>query len=149
MFLSPAFLWTVLGLLLIGAEMFTSGFVVFFFGLGALVTGFLSLAVPPVGDSAVFQGVVWIVSTVLSFRFLRKRFTGIFKGTVLDRQTDKDVGQSAVVIEAITPDKPGRVKYQGTSWKAVSYTETFEVGEIVDIVKEDSLTFTVSRHLEL
>ncbi len=146
MIFSPPFLWTLLGLLFIGAEMAVTGFVVFFFGVGALTTGILSAVVPGLSGNYILQGILWIVSTVLSFGFFRKKFTKIFKGTVLNRENDRDVGQSAVVIEAIGPDKPGRVRYQGTSWKAVSYTETFDPGEKVDIIKEDNLTFVVTKH---
>lgn len=146
MLFNPAFLWTLLGLLLIGAEMFIPGFVIFFFGIGAVVTGILSVFIPGIAGSFMSQGVVWIISTILSFSFFRKKFTKIFKGTILNRNTDKDLGEAAVVIEEITPDKPGRVRYQGTSWKAVSYIEKFDVGETVDIVKEESLTFIVSKH---
>ena len=146
MFWSPPFLWAVLGLILIGAEMVVSGFVIFFFGVGALTTALLSALLPGLSGNYILQGVVWIVSSILSFGFFRKKFTKIFRGTVLDRDTDKDVGQSAVVIEAIGPDKPGRVRYQGTSWKAVSYTENFDPGEKVDIIKEDNLTFIVTKH---
>ncbi len=146
MFLSPPFIWAVLGLILIGAEMAVSGFVIFFFGVGALVTGLFSAVIPGLSGSYILQGIVWIISTVLSFGFFRKKFKKIFKGTVLGRETDKDVGHSAVVIEAIGPDKPGRVRYQGTSWKAVSYTEKFDPGDKVDIIKEDNLTFIVTKH---
>ncbi len=146
MFLSPSFLWIFLGLLLTGAEMLVSGFVIFFFGIGALTTGILSALVPGLSENYILQGIIWIGSSVLSFGFFRKRFAKIFKGTILNRENDRDVGQSAVVIEAIEPDKPGRVRYQGTSWKAVSYTETFDPGEKVDIIKEDNLTFIVTKH---
>ena len=145
MFLNPAFLWTLLGLLLIGAEMFIPGFVVFFFGVGAVLTGIFSAALPPVAGNFTLQGVIWIVSTLLSFRIFRKKFAAIFKGTILNRERDDDVGESAVVIEPITPEAPGRVRYQGTSWKAVSYTEEFDIGQRVDIVKEENLTFIVSK----
>ncbi len=143
---NPAFFWALLGLLFIGGEMFISGFVIFFFGAGALVTALLSALFPVVSASYILQGFIWILSTVISFGFFRKKFARIFKGTILNRENDKDVGQKAVVIEPIGPEKPGRVRYQGTSWKAVSYTENFKAGEEVDIIQEDNLTFLVTKH---
>jgi len=144
MFLSPPFLWSLLGLLLIASEMIIPGFVIFFFGTGAIVTGILSGIIPGLSESFAFQGFIWILSSILSFSFFRKKFARIFKGTILNKEIDSDVGRTAEVIEAIAPDKPGRVRYQGTSWKAISYTESFEPGEKVDIVKEENLTFIVS-----
>jgi len=144
MFSGPSFYWALLGLLLITAEMFIPGFVIFFFGSGAIITGFFSVLIPGVSGSYTAQGIIWIVSSLLTLGFFRKRFAKIFKGTILNKEISTDVGQSVEVIEAIAPDKPGRVRYHGTSWKAVSYTESFEPGVKVDIVKEDNLTFIVS-----
>ncbi len=145
MFLNPPFLWALLGLLLIASEMIIPGFVIFFFGTGAIITGILSAIIPGLSGNFALQGLIWILSSILSFSFFRKKFARIFRGTILNREIDSDVGRSAEVIEAISPDKPGRVRYQGTSWKAISYTETFEPGTKVDIVKEENLTFIVSR----
>ncbi len=147
MFLNPPFLWTLLGLLLIAAEMFIPGFTIFFFGSGAIITGFLSLIIPGLSANFTLQSIIWILSSILTLVFLRKRFVKIFRGTILNKEIDTDVGQTVKVIEAITPEKPGRVRYQGTSWKAVSYIESFEPNEMVDIVKEENLTFTVSRKI--
>lgn len=74
----------------------------FLFGIGAVVTGILSVFIPGIAGSFMSQGVVWIISTILSFSFFRKKFTKIFKGTILNRNTDKDLGEAAVVIEEIT-----------------------------------------------
>lgn len=144
MFLSPPFLWTLLGLLLIASEMIIPGFTIFFFGTGAIVTGILSGIIPGLSGSFAFQGIIWILSSILSFSFFRKKFAGIFRGTILNKEIDSDVGHTARVLEAISPEKPGRVRYQGTSWRAISYTESFDPGVTVDIVKEENLTFIVS-----
>jgi len=145
MFLSPPFLWSLLGLLLIAAEMFIPGFVIFFFGSGAIITGFLTVLIPGLSSNFALQGIIWILSSVFSFTFFRKKFSKIFRGTVLNKDIDTDLGHTVKVIEAITPGKPGRVRYQGTSWKAISYTESFKPGTMVDIVKEENLTFIVSE----
>jgi len=144
MFSGPSFYWALLGLLLIAAEMFLPGFVIFFFGSGAIITGFLSILIPGVSESYTAQGIIWMVSSLLTLGFFRKKFAKIFKGTILNKEISTNVGQSAEVIEAIAPDKPGRVRYHGTSWRAISYTESFEPGAKVDIIKEDNLTFIVS-----
>ncbi|RKX94416.1 MAG: NfeD family protein [Spirochaetes bacterium] len=149
MFLGSSFFWILLGLLLVGAEMFIPGFVVFFFGIGAVVTGIAAAIFPFIKGSVAMQGIVWIAATAFFMGFFRKKFAGIFKGTILNRQIESNVGKSAEVMEPITPDTPGRVRYQGTSWKAISYTEKFDKGDVVDIVEEEGLAFIVSKHLEL
>ena len=147
MFLNPPFLWALLGLILIAAEMFIPGFTIFFFGSGAIITAFLSILIPGLSGNFGLQSIIWLLSSILTLGFLRKKFAKIFRGTVLNKEIDKDVGQTVKVIETITPEKPGRVRYQGTSWKAISYTENFEPNEMVDIVKEENLTFIVSRKI--
>ena len=87
---------------------------------------------------------IWAGSSVLSLVILRRRFAKIFRGTILNPERDEDVGKVAEVTERITPDNPGRVRYQGTTWKAISYTETFDPGEKVQIIKEENLTLIVS-----
>lgn len=144
MFPGPPFFWSLLGLLLIAAEMFMPGFVIFFFGSGAVITGFLTALIPGLSSNYTLQGIIWILSSILTFSFFRKKFTKIFRGTILNREINTDLGHTVKVIEAITPEKPGRVRFQGTSWKAISYTESFEPGEKVDIVQEENLTFVVT-----
>ena len=51
------------------------------------------------------------------------------------------------MTEEITPDKAGRVKFEGTSWKAISYTETLKSGEEVEILKKENLTFIVTKSI--
>jgi inner membrane protein len=76
---------------------------------------------------------------------LRKKFRSLFRGTLLNRMPTDSVGEHAEVLEAISPDQPGRVRYRGTSWKAVSLTETFKAGQRVSIVEQDGITLVVTE----
>jgi inner membrane protein len=148
MFLSPLFIWGLLGILLIGAEMFAPGFVIFFFGAGAVLTGILSALIPGLESSWGLQALIWLGSSILSLSFLRKRFAHIFRGTILNNtEIPPEIGGSAVVVERITPDEPGRIKFQGTTWKAISYTEIIEPGEPVDILDKENLTYIVAKSI--
>ena len=140
----PAFVWAVAGLVLLAAEFLVPGFVIFFFGVGALTTAVASLLLPPVAGSLALQGVVWAVGSILSLRFLRRRFSRIFRGGTAESPATEDLGESVVVTERIAPDEPGRVRYRGTSWKAISHTESFEPGDRAQIVHEEGLTLIVT-----
>ncbi len=144
MFGGPAFLWGLLGVLLIGSEMLIPGFTIFFFGLGALLTALISLLIPPLADSISTQTILWAASSILSFVFLRRTFQKIFGGTVLNRLPEEGVGERVAVLEDISPEKPGRVRYRGSSWKAVSLTERFSAGDTVEIIESSGLELTVS-----
>ncbi len=144
MFLGPSFVWGVIGLLLIASEMLIPGFTIFFFGLGAWIVALVALVFPFLEGSFAWQILMWVSASVLSFVLLRRKFTRLFKGTLLNRLPPEGLGERAVVLEPITPEEPGRVRYRGTSWKAVSFTESFEKGDEVAIVGEDGITLTVT-----
>ncbi len=144
MFLSPPFLWAVFGLLLIGAEFIVPGFVVFFFGMGAILTSLATLFLPFLRGAIGFQALIWTGLSLISFAFLRKKFAAIFKGRLGNKSEEDPLGKIAVVTEEITPDKPGRILFQGTTWRAISYTESFAPGQKVRILESDNLTFTVT-----
>lgn len=146
--LMMALIWAIVGVVLIISEFFIPGFVIFFFGAGALFNALLTALIPPLQNSILLQVFVWLAASGLSLFTLRKYFSKIFKGRLVDGKGSTDyAGEKAVVTEDITPDKQGRIRFQGTSWKAMSYNETLKAGETVEILKEDNLTFIVTRSL--
>jgi membrane protein implicated in regulation of membrane protease activity len=139
-------LWLLAGVLLIGLELLTPGFVVIFFGIGALLTGLLSLLIPGLSASVLLQFLIWGGSSLLSLFALRRFFKRTFRGKEIeDNGQDEFVGQTAQVTEAITQKKPGRVSFQGTTWKAVTYDSDLTAGDSVEIMKKDNLTLIVSK----
>lgn len=148
MLLNPSFVWGILGVLLIASEMIIPGFTIFFFGAGALLTALVAAILPPVAHTFWLQIIIWAASSVISFLFLRRKFRKIFRGTILDRLPEENVGETALVIESISPDNPGRVRYRGTSWNAVSLDESFVPGDTVTILETSGLTLTVSKAID-
>ncbi len=142
---SPWFVWGFIGFLLIASEMVIPGFTVFFFGMGGLLVALVSLLLPPLADSFAWQVLFWAAASIFSFTFLRKKFRNLFRGTLLNRMPTDAVGEHAEVLEKISPDQAGRVRYRGTSWKAVSLTETFTPGDRVSIVEQDGITLVVTE----
>ena len=147
MFTDPAFVWDLIGVVLIASEMLIPGFVIFFLGAGALLTAGLTALIPGLAANFALQGVIWAGTSILSLAFLRRRFARIFRGEVHSGEQDEGVGRTATVTETISPDTPGRIRYRGTTWRAVSYTETFQPGDTVQILKEENLTMIVSSPL--
>jgi membrane protein implicated in regulation of membrane protease activity len=140
------YIWLLAGVLLIGLELLTPGFVVVFFGIGALITGILSLIIPGMSNSLLAQFLTWAASSLLSLALLRRFFKKTFGGKeITDDGSDEYVGQTAEVVEAITQKKPGRVSFQGTTWKAITYDEDIAPGDTVEIMKKDNLTLVVSK----
>lgn len=146
-FFNPIFIWAFIGLLFIGLEFAIPGVVIIFFGAGALLTSLLTAIIPGLKSSVVFQILLWLGASSLSLAFLRRYLSKVFRGKTLPSDSSDASGKTAEVIERITPDQAGRVHFQGTTWKATSYTETLEKGESATVLKQDGLTLIVSKSL--
>ena len=143
------FIWLLLGLLLMVSEVFIPGFVIFFFGFGAVVSGILTAAFPFLKSRLIWQVLIWLGTSTVSLFLLRRYLSKVFRGRFFEKsagETDH-TGEKVKVIKAIRPDRAGRVRFQGTSWKAVSYDEVFKVGEEVEILKTENLSIVVTRSI--
>jgi inner membrane protein len=144
------FLWFLLGIVFIISELFIPGFTIFFFGCGAILTGFAGLVIPAVASSYFIQLIIWLVSSILSLVFLRKKFSNTFSGKIHKNQTENFIGKSARVIDEINENTAGRISIRGTTWKAESLNrEKIFSGENVIIIRRkesESLTFIVEKN---
>lgn len=131
----------------IALEFAIPGLVIIFFGAGAVITSILTAIIPGLRSGIGWQILIWLGASSLSLVFLRKYLSKVFRGNMLTDTGDKVSGKTAEVTEQITPDSPGRVHFEGTTWKAVSYTETLEKGERVTVLKQEGLTLIVSKAL--
>ena len=137
-----SWIWIIAGVVMILAEFVIPGFVICFFGLGAIITGIFSAlfqALP-----LVWQIVLFIVSGVCFALIGRKIFHGNTAAQHLDVDADDFAGECAIVTGEISPGHPGKVEFRGSYWTAVSEKE-LAVGMQVKIVKRENLTLTVSE----
>jgi membrane protein implicated in regulation of membrane protease activity len=140
--------WALIGLAFIGAEFLGPGFVLFFFGVGGLLTAGASAIIPGLGGSLLLQIFVWLGTSVGTLFALRRRFKGVFGGRENRAPLEAEyAGKEATVVEAIDERHRGRVHFQGTDWDAISYAEKFVPGDSVQIVKQDNLTLVVSKRV--
>jgi inner membrane protein len=138
--------WFILGVLIMGLEFLVPGFVIFFFGAGAVLVAGLTWLLPFLKDNIFLQLVIWLASSVATLGFFRRFFAPIFRGKeIKDKGEDEFVFKTAQVTENIPKNRIGRVNFQGTSWKAISYDENIAVGDTVEIMKKDNLTLVVRK----
>lgn len=137
--------WVVVAVLFLILEIFTTGFAVFCFSVGALAGAIgdacgLSLTWQ-VALFAVFSAVAFVTIRPLVLRFFHK------KGQTLKTNGDALVGRKAEVTEAILPGQGGLAKIDGSEWKAVcpEATEAIPAGTMVEIVAVDSIILTVKK----
>ncbi len=141
---NPAFWWAAVGIVLMICEFAVPGLILFFFGIGALVTALAALFSPM---SLTVQLVVFVIASLVSLFGLRRLLKSVFTGRATamnanDSVSDGMVGEEAEVSEPIAPGDSGKVVLHGTAWKAES-EETLEAGQAVVVVNQKSLTLIV------
>lgn len=109
--------WLVIGLVLMVAELLLpTGFFLFFFGAGAVVTAFLALF--GVLSSFGSQGLAFIAISLFCVFVLRKPLLTKFHFRNQRHSVDSLVGQTAKALETIAPRSFGKVELRGSSWSA-------------------------------
>ena len=144
---SPTFWWIIIGLMLMLCEFAVPGLILFFFGIGAIITGLCALFIPSLN----LQLALFALFSLLSLFGLRRILKPMFTGNTTDRNTDYMpegmIGQRCTVETLIQPDSAGKVILNGTSWRAES-NETLQPGTHVIIQEQRSLTLIVTRIVE-
>lgn len=139
-------LWMAFAAICIIGEIFTMGFFIFWFGIGAAVAGLLALfGFGPGWQWAAFIGVsglLFAVSRRFAERFTKQQPPGI--------GADRFVGKEGVVIEEIDNDKnTGRVRLKKEEWRAESETEELiKTGIKVIVTKIDGTHLIVKTNSE-
>lgn len=142
----PWFFWAVIGIACIGMEMLTPGFVIFFFGIGALATSVVSL-IPGVSSLLWLQILFFVVFSLVSLIFLRKHFTRIFAGSVFDSskvvKEEKGLGEMVEVTETVGPRRDGRIRFRGTTWPAKTSGVELSAGSTARIVSRHGMVYEI------
>ncbi len=141
--------WLSLGLILAVCEFVVPGFVIIFFGAGALVTGVVKLVIPGLPDSAAL--LLFTLFSLLSLLLFRKFFPkSLASGKVVKNGDERDaddidatcVGRKVKVVEAIAPGKAGKVELNGANWTAEA-EEPLATGATAVVMVRQGLTLTV------
>jgi membrane protein implicated in regulation of membrane protease activity len=137
--------WFVLAAVFVVGEIFTAGFFLLWFGVGAAAAGGLALLEVGFGwQLAVFvavAGILFAASRRLAERISRPQPPGI--------GADRFVGKRGRVLEAVDPSADsGRVRLGKEEWRAESETgEAVPAGVEVEVVRLEG-THLVVRILE-
>lgn len=135
--------WIVLALIFFAAEIFTAGFVLLCFGIGALAAAGLAFF----GLGLTWQLLAFIVvssATVLLSRPFAERVTS--KGPQ-DVAGDRVLGKRAVVLQAIDPiANTGMVRVETEEWRAESVDHSpIAKDSVVEVVAVEGVRLQVRR----
>ena len=107
--------WLGFALLLFAAEILTTGFFLFPFGIGAAAAGAASL----VGASLLWQWVAFLAFSGIFLLFSRRLAMAFGRGPSLRAGADRLIGMEGIVIETIDPERnEGAVRVDNESWRA-------------------------------
>jgi len=141
--------WVVLGLVLIVAEVFTPGFVLLWFGIGALAAAFASiLGVDSLAVQFLIFSVVSIGLTAASRTIFVNYFSREKTGDSLRTGADALPGKIGTVVSSSRGAlNEGAVKVFGSTWTAypAEGEEPLEAGERVCVERMEGASLYVRR----
>lgn len=131
--------WFIIGILLLLSEFLIPGFIIFFFGLGAMITSLILLIFPPIRELFPLQIITFTTVSIVSLFSLRRKFKVTLKGDLFQERDDY-TNKQCIVTESVSPEKPGRIKFQGTTWAAECIEGKFKKNKHAIIIgkKEDN-----------
>ncbi|HWH76752.1 MAG TPA: NfeD family protein [Candidatus Binatus sp.] len=109
-------IWILIGLLLVLAEVVTpGGFYLLFFGIGGLIVGLLTLV--GIAGPTWLQVLLFSVISLCALWLFRQKLMQLFQ-VKAQRPVDSFVGEMALAVDPITANGVGKVELRGASWSA-------------------------------
>ncbi|MCE9679919.1 NfeD family protein [Shewanella sp. AS1] len=144
-FSSLIFIWLLLGIILMLAEIILPGGIVIFLGLACLVVA--SALALGIVHGLVQSMTLWFIASIvllLSFRHITQRWVG---GDSHVGNTDEELDiyhQTALVKVTIGPgQQQGRVEFKGSEWPALGDGSLIEAGSNVRVICRENIALVV------
>ncbi len=135
--------WLIIGVLLLGAELFIieADFFLVFLGVAAIITGLLGMAMPALPEWG--QWLIFASLALVSMLFFRKRVYGLLRRDVPDMANDMLLEHLALPV-GLPVDGTCRVELRGSTWTARNVgLVPIAQGVKVRIVAVDGITLRV------
>jgi len=108
-------IWMIVAAVFVVGEIFTAGFFLLWFGIGAAVAGILAL----IGLNSAWQWSIFVIVSGVLFAISRRFAERFTKKQPLGIGADRIVGTKGVVVERIDNAKnAGRVRIEREEWRA-------------------------------
>ena len=134
-------LWVILGVVLLAAEMVSAGLFLIFFGVGGIVVG--ALVRFHVIEAAWMQWLVFSVVSLVFMALLRKPLQQRLKINVR-REVDTMLGERALATEEMAAGGIGKVELRGSTWQARNVGDSvIKSGQGCKVEKVEGITLLV------
>lgn len=112
---SAFWMWSILAVVLLVGEIFTAGFFLLPFGLGAAIAALLAF----LGFSPLWQTITFVAVSAVAFLLLRKLADKMTHDPPQMVGIDRLIGKQGVVTEVLTPDSSiGQIWVEREEWRA-------------------------------
>ena len=135
--------WIIILVLTVIFEILTTDLTSMWFSLGAFAALLLNLFVKD--NLWWLQVVIFAVVATVSIIFFKPLLKKKMMNQKAKTNIDALINKTVVVVEPIAPNSPGTIKTEGIEWTAVTETDSFEPGDLVEIVSVSGNTFTVKK----
>ncbi|KAF0809229.1 hypothetical protein A167_01990 [Alcanivorax sp. S71-1-4] len=138
-------LWLILGFLLIISELFVTGVIAVFFGIGAIIVGLLTLF--GITESLTSQLWLFAVISLVALFGARRHFKGWLTGNVGDAPSSEaglgDAVGSRVTVLTDFVHGSGHVQMHGAKWDAES-SDDLKAGDVAWVSGNCGIVLKVS-----
>jgi membrane protein implicated in regulation of membrane protease activity len=136
-----AWVWIVLAIVFLVTEIFTTGFFIAIFGVGALLAGIAAF----LGLGVVGQLVVFVLSSAFGLIVIRPFAERVSSKGSQGMAIDRVIGKRAVVLETIDPmANTGMVRMETEEWRAESVDNiVIPKGSVVEVVGVEGVRLQV------
>ena len=123
------YIWIAVMVIAVVFEIITEDLTSFWFAVGAVVALILNLFIHDdlIGLQVAVFAVVSIVSIILLKPVIKKKLDK----SKIPTNADALIGKEVYVVENISLNNPGAIKYEGVVWTAVTLDEPFNVNDLV------------------
>ena len=135
-------IWLIAAGVFFVAEIATTGFLIFWLGIGsllAMITSFIT-------NSIMIQTIVFVVSSCILIPLTKPLADKFSNGKVVSTNSYSLIGKNGIVTIDINPiESVGQVKVNGEIWSAKTEDEsTISKGTEIEVVKIDGVKLVVS-----
>ena len=136
----PWQIWLIISGVCFIAEIATVGFLIFWFGVAALITCLLSLFI----SNVIAQTVIFVILSVSLICLTRPFAEKMNKNDNIVTNSSAIIGKEGVVTKDITPNDVGQVKVSGDIRTAIStYTDIIPKGSTIKVLSIDGVKLVV------
>lgn len=138
-------IWMIIGIGFIIIEIFDPAFFFISLGIGAIITGLLSM-LPLLGNSVPVQILIFAIFSFISFLFMRKLGKKVLANPGEETNVYALIGKGGMITKEIPEEGKGYAKIGGEEWVAIGENnEAIELGAKITVLAIDGNKLIVKQ----